>query len=793
MTNDSNGLVPNAKRLPAPATTRALSPAELLAQQQMEPLAQILDASSGSGLVEYWKIVVRHKGTVIMLLFLGGVVGFFSAIPQTPIYRARATVEVQGLNQDFLNLKEVTPTSTGISLDPSADILTQVKLLESQSLRERTVSKLKSKPSNLSVRGLGGSRLLAWEQILKRQNPQSLSWEDAIGMAAGSLAVRASGTTRIMDVAADSADPGAAASFVNALINEFIEQDLEGRLTSSELTNQWLTRQLDDLKIKLEKSEDQLQGYASGVGLQMTGGGDGKDDHAENVANSRLRALQTELLAAHAERVKAQSKYELVSAAPLDSLPQVLDDSNLKEYLNKLAELRRQMAELRVTMTRENPKVEKIRQQIEEVENSFAAERQNVVSRIKNDFDSADRREKLISADYEAQLKLVNAQASQAIHYDILKREADTNRQIYEAMLQKVKEAGVATALRASNYRIVDPAKAPRSPYKPNPSQSSMIGSVGGLIVGILFVLVRERADRSLQQPGDSAYFLDLPELGVIPSDRIGPAAKLYGGRPRQSMTVTPGHLQEVALATYKRRPSLLAESFHDTLTSILFSGPDGTHPKVIALCSPGPSEGKSTIASNLAAALADINQKVLLIDADMRRPRQHRVFEISNSQGLSTLIREQGSILNCPGEPFIFPTEVPNLSLMPSGPAVSNASNLLYSPRVAEMIQAARQEFNFVLIDTPPMLQIADARILGQHCDTVILVVRAGKTTRDAARAAKTKFQHDGTPVLGTILNDWVPGLNGYGYDSKYYDRYAKYYNVKKAKKEKNEPEPEN
>jgi len=349
-------------------------------------------------------------------------------------------------------------------------------------------------------------------------------------------------------------------------------------------------------------------------------------------------------------------------------------------------------------------------------------------------------------------------------------------------MLQKVKEASIASAMRASNYRIVDPAKPPGGPYKPNPTQSATTGSLGGLVLGILFVLVRERADRSLQQPGDAAHFLNLPELGVIPSDRAGTAARLYGAHSAVSLAAAQSNeAQEVALATFKRRPSLMAESFHDTLTSILFSGQNGIQPQVIVMCSASPSEGKTTVSSNLAAALAEINQKVLLIDADMRRPRLHHIFGVANDEGLSTILKNHTPILGRPKPPLVVETEVPGLCLMPSGPAVSNASNLLYSPRLAELLRATRSEFDYVLIDTPPMLQLADARIMSQHCDTVILVVRAGKTTRDAARAARQKFQQDGTPILGIVLNDWIPGLNGYGYDSKYYDRYAKYFNVKR------------
>jgi len=244
--------------------------------------------------------------------------------------------------------------------------------------------------------------------------------------------------------------------------------------------------QLNDLKIRLEKSEDQLQSYAATVGLQMMGTG-GKDGARENVADSRVAQLQTEMLSAQADRVKAQSRYELIASAPADSLPQVLDDPNLRDYQSKLADLRRQFAELGISLTTANPKVQKVQAQINELESALTRERTNVVSRIKNEYEAAERRDLLITAAYDAQFKVVNDQAGKSIHYGILKREADTNRHIYEAMLQKVKEAGIASAMRSSNYKVVDLARPPAGPYKPNPTQSATMGSLGGLILGVMF------------------------------------------------------------------------------------------------------------------------------------------------------------------------------------------------------------------------------------------------------------------------------------------------------------------
>lgn len=771
-----------SRQLPAQAESALVRPTEVMYRGHELP-TQVVDSQSGSGLVEYWRVIVRHRGTVLLLVCLGGLVGFLATLPETPVYRAHTTLAVEGSNENFLNFKDVSPTGAS-AIDPTADILTQVKLLESQSLRERTVNKLSATESLSTAVQAGNNHLDAWTKALHLKSKAPLTRDAVIGMAAGSLTVRASGTTRIIDVTSDSTDPNVAADFANTLVSEFIQQDLDSRMTDTERTGQWLARQIDDLKIQLEKSEDQLQNYANTVGLQLAGAGN-KDGTRENVADAKLSQLQGEMLNAQSERVKAQSKYELIQSAPVDSLPQVLDDSSLRDYQNKLADLRRQMAELRITLTPANPRIQKIQAQINEVEDALTKERANIVIRIKNDFDAAQRRERMVAEAFNSQMKVVDGQASKTVHYDILKRESDTNHQIYESMLQKVKEAGIISAMRSSNYKVVDPARPPRAPYKPNPTQSATMGSLGGLVLGVLFVLVRERADRSLQQPGDATQYLNLPELGVIPSDRSSSARLYGGGEEGSSRTLIPtpsGEQQEVALATYKRRPSLLAESFHDTLTSILFSGQNGIQPQIIALCSASPSEGKTTVSSNLAAALADINQKVLLIDADMRRPRLHHIFGTSNTEGLSSLLKGHQPILGSPKSPLIVETEVPGLCLMSSGPAVSNASNLLYSPRLAEVLRAARGEFDYVLIDTPPMLQLADARIISQHCDTVILVVRAGKTSRDSARAARQKFQQDGTPVLGVILNDWIPGFNGYGYDKKYYDRYAKYYNVKKG-----------
>jgi capsular exopolysaccharide synthesis family protein len=229
------------------------------------------------------------------------------------------------------------------------------------------------------------------------------------------------------------------------------------------------------------------------------------------------------------------------------------------------------------------------------------------------------------------------------------------------------------------------------------------------------------------------------------------------------------GQKSRVELATWQQQPSLLADSFRAAMTSILFSTRSGTHANMVLVTSPGPVEGKTTVISNLAIATAEVELKVVLIDADLRKPRLHAAFDVSNTWGLSDLLRSQEKLSSIPLEGLAVPTAIPRLSLIPSGPAVVSPTNLLYSPRLAELISRLKREFDMVLVDSPPLLQLVDARLLGRLSDGVVLVVRAGQTPRIHCAAAHERLREDGIPLLGVILNDWNPKAPGHYYYGHY------------------------
>lgn len=724
-----------------------------------------------SAFLDFWHLVRRSKLSLTIFTLAGIAAAILITMQQTPIYQSKTTLELQAINDNFFGKNGSGPTMDLPDYSPEGVVQTQIKILQSNTLAKRVVQKVSSSENQSAE---PPNRMGAWKRVLglPEEKPENAK-EQAIDYATRHTVVKAADNTRIVEVTVDSPDRNIARDFANAMASEYIEQNLESRWKTTEHTGDWLTKQLEGLKVKLERSEDELQNYAATNGLMFTG-------ERDSVSEDKLRQLQQELSKAESDRAIKQSRYELSQSAPPESLPEVLDDGGLKDYQSRLKELRRQYAELSSTLTPAHYKVQKVQAQIAELEKGYDQEKVNVIRRIKTEYDASKRREGLIQSQFGGQSGVVRGQSAKMIKYSIIKREVDTNRQLYDSMLQRVKEAGISAAMRASNVRIVDQAEAPLLPYKPSPVRNAIVGMMGGLFLGLGFVFLRDRSDRSIQSPGDAQLYLNVPEFGVIPSSLIDTGKQLYG-TPRGGLEAVkgangPSGRESLELALLQRSPSLIAESFRSTLTSILFSNQNSNreNQRLFVLTSPSPSEGKTTVLTNLGLAMVETQRRVLLIDADMRRPRLHDVFGIPNDYGLGDVLASadvKKSALRA-----IVPTEAPGMCVMPSGPPAVSISTLLHSAQLPRLLEFLTQEFDAVLIDTPPMMHLPDARIMARLAGGVILVIRSGKTTRDTAQLARQRFLEDGTPVLGTILNDWNPREKAtYGYQN-YESGYRQY-----------------
>jgi polysaccharide biosynthesis transport protein len=705
--------------------------------------AEVIDETPSFSLMDYWEGIRRYKLVILAFVVAGALGALILSFLQTPMYRAHTSLEVEDLNENFQNLKDSDPTAQ----TPSAEsyFQTQVKILQSREMIELVIDKL-----NLMQRM--APRKHFWSVWIHRDSnaDPALQREQVADTVQKNLTVQAWGESRTAEIFYDSSDSRLAADVANTLVKTFIDESREIRWNSTQNTAEWLTSHLKELSKNLETSEAKLQDFARSTGIILTS--DKQDVAGHSISEDKLKQIQDELSRAQADRTLKQAAYETIKGTPVETLSPTLNNPALQNYLVKMADLKSQLANLSATYTPEHYKVRQVQAQIADLQQAINAERANILRQSRDDYDVAQKREAMLAAAYQEQAKSVSDMAGKTIQYENLQHEVDTNRELYDALLLRIKQAGLAAAMRSSNVVVVDQAKPPVLPYRPNFPMNTALGLVTGLFVGVGVVLMRDRFNRNIESPGLSPAYLRIPELGVIPAAKL--ASRRFAWFPASANV--PLQLKAAGQNGASKEHSTLAEAYRATLTSILLPTLHGEGPRVLVLTSPDPGAGKTTVTSNLGMATAEIGRRVLLIDADLRRPRLHRLFEIPNSFGLTDILRITTPLEEIPVNQLVRQTKIPELCLVPSGPTTDGLSSLLYSPRLTEFLQRVAKEFDLVLIDAPPMLHFADARVLGRHSDGVILVLRSGHTKRDAAMLARQRFDEDGTCVLGTILNSW-------------------------------------
>jgi capsular exopolysaccharide synthesis family protein len=610
----------------------------------------------------------------------------------------------------------------------------------------------------------------------------NLTTEGAKKLAA-TMKVRAVGQTRVIEISADSSNPQLAAEFINQVTSEFINQNMKARWDMSQRTAQSLAGLLEQDKQKLRNSEDALQDYAKSSGLMIT-------SDKKNVADDKLSELQDELSKAQDDRIAAQSRYEMAKKSPPDALPDDLSQGLLRQYQSKLTDLQQQRAELAATYTGDYGKIKRLDSEIAAVQAAIQQEQQSVVQRTQNQYFAAVRREKLLASNFQEQSGVVTDLGQRSVQYNILEHDVESNQQAYDELLREVKEASVASAVGTSNVRVLDSADPPKVPYSPNLLLSCGLGVAICCFLGIALGFTRDVTDPSLREPGEGLQYLGLAEMGVMIRDSSG-AGLLHSPAQRVPDLLNPASplgTQELSKSpneaarrlsdwfTNPGKERLLAlESCRAVVTSLI-SASNGASQRLLVVTSPGPGEGKTTVVANLGLTLALIGWRVLLIDCDIRRRQLHSYFDLPNERGLTTLL-QNGPVSVQTLASAVQKTVIPGLSVLTAGPAAAANSGLLYSPELSKLLLRLRGEYDFVLVDTPPVFPVADARVVGRLTDGVILVARAGHTARVAAAAAHRRLAADDIRVLGLILNDWDPESSAHTYYAEYTKEYASSY----------------
>jgi polysaccharide biosynthesis transport protein len=720
----------------------------------------------GPNLREYWRTIQKRRWTVLSILLATFTIATIATWKQKPVYRAEALLEIQKENANIPTVQEL------FQLENVSDnyLETQYKVLQSETLARRVIDQLHlerdtefNPPKNswlhakahAASRGSGSRVDPDVEQTVLREFKDRLSIEP----------VRRS---RLVQISFESQDPQVAAQVVNVLSNSYIQGNLESRWTAAQKASEWLSEQLQSFKAKLEKSEDDLQAYAQRNGLLFL---ETEKGDTENIVNERLRQLQDELTKAQAERYAKESLYRLTETSDFGALPGVVDNKLMQELTARLADLERQKAALSPTFTDDYPKMKQIQSQIDEVSRRLDEERKRAAQEIVDDYDAATRREELVRQAFDQQQAQANQVAERAVQYNILKREVDTNKQLYEGLLQRLKEAGVSAGMNASNINVVDAAVPPTRPVRPRPVLNLGLALLLGLGCGIGVAFLQEHLDNTLKNSEDIERVLRVPALALIPSreclndENIG----VYGMAAKVVAYHDGNAIQKHGAKTWIRidgndtQHSALSEAFRGLRTSVLLSSA-GRPPRSLTFVSAEPGEGKTTVASNLSISLAQLGKRVLLVDGDMRRPCVHKLFKVEE--------REKGLVSFLTGEDgwshLVRPTGVPNLDCLICGPVPPNPSELLSSDRMQQLIVEAMREYQFVLIDAPPLLNVTDGRILATMVDGAVLVVRGGYTPQELAQQAQFHVRDVGARLIGVVLND--VDMRHHGYYQGYY-----------------------
>jgi capsular exopolysaccharide synthesis family protein len=700
--------------------------------------------------------------TVFLLVMLGVLIRTYTT---TPMYRATASLLIE--DDRGKSVAGFASPSAGEYLDPEPYYQTQLRILAGRELALKVVKRLQAErvsefdKQTPNLRGLAAVLSVMQRQastvvarVLGRSAPSDSpaapgTEEELVGRFAGSVSVDPVEGSRIYNVSVRSVHPGYAARAANALAEEYVKQNFELRTAATARSLTFLSEEIEKQKKKVEDSERAMAEY------RETNNALSLEDR-QNTVVSTLNQVNEQYTRARTERIQKEAIYNQIKGLPstalAESVPAVTQNAAVQNLRQRLTDLQRERAALSERYGEKHPQVTQNASAIDDAMRQYRAALTSAVSSIRNDFETAVTLERRLAGALDEQKSAAMDLNRKSVNYTVLEREADSNRQIYEALLKSQNELQIVGSSGGNNVRVMDRAVVPGAPYTPNVRRDLMLGSLVGLALAFGLVLGIDYLDDRIKTPEDITRRLKLPFLGLVPKVRA--SGKNSG--PLLSTEV----------------PHEFGEAFRALRTSLVFSsGAEGT--RVIAVTSAQPLEGKTTTTCNMAIALAFGGARVLLIDADMRRPSVARTLGIDNSVGLSHLLTRQATPRQA-----ISATTIQNLWVMTAGLTPPNPSELLASDRMKMLIDNVQKgPFDWVLIDTPPILAVTDAVIIGPWVSGVVFIIGSEMTPRRLAERAVETLMTSRPRILGAVLNQVDIVRNKYYYSRYYGYKYKNYY----------------
>jgi len=699
------------------------------------------DENSMVDLAAYWRLALKYR-FLIIACFLGTlVVGATITLLMTPVYTAAATIQIDREAARILDSEDVAPVEN--MLQGEEFFQTQYGLIRSRSLAERVIESLGLASSNAALEALG----------VEAPEPEGSAADQAQQRKAAvlkslqaNLSVSPVRGSRLVTIAYDNPDPVIAARVANGFAENFIQSNLDRKFESSKYARAFLEERIAQTKERLESAERQLVAYATNQQIVNVGEpseGSASGGATESLTSSNLVALNSALARTRAERVAAEERWRSASRTDLMTLPEVLQNPSIQRMTEQRAALAAEYQQKLSIYQPDYPEMSRLKAQIDEVDSQIRTLATNIRNSIRSQYQIAVNQERSLQAQVNGLTGDVLDLRDRSIQYNILQRELDTTRTLYEALLQRYKEVGVTGGVAANNISIIDTATPPRSPSKPNMLLNMALAALLGLGLGALAALVLEVLDESLATPDDVEKKLGVPVLGVIPLLEKG--------------ETTSGALSDIR--------SAFSEAYYSLRTALQFSTPDGA-PATMVVSSARPAEGKSTTAYAVALNLARVGNKVLLVDGDLRNPSMHRVVGVENERGMSNLLSGAMDLAS-----VVQPTRQENLSFIPCGPLPPNPAELWGGERLNQFLAEGRKHFDHVVIDGPPVLGFADAPMLASSVNGVLFVLESRGTRRGQARGALRRLQVGHAHLLGVVLTKFSVKSTSYGGYNYAYD----------------------
>lgn len=687
---------------------------------------------------DYWRILVRHRRTVV-LVFLGALLtAAVWTFTSRPVFMASATLRIDRGEPRVLKFEQVVREDVeGDSAQ--TQLQTYHKLLQSRALATRVIAML-DLGAQPEFRGLDQQR------------------GELVDIFADRLQIAPVRNSRLVKVSFQSRNPELSARVANGVADAFIAQQLDHKVEATRHASALLSTHVEDARRALERTEAQLTQFLDENGILFVAADRAGDRAGErqSLVGQQLVTLSDSLLKARAERIAKESLLAQAGRADVDSLPAVLQNSLIAHLKQELTGLEGKYRELSQTFKPEYPRLHRLAESIANLRRQLREEVRRVVGAIRSEYESAAQNERELRKlmdDQQARARKVDGQMAR---YNLLRREADVNRELYATLSSRLKETDISSALLASNISIVDRAEVPVKPTGPRTTLNLALGGLIGIFGGLAVAFFFEYLDTSIRDPREVEAVLRVPTLGLVPARRALPE---HG--------TGYGPVGPFALVAHDSTSSMLAEAFRGVRTSVVYATPDRP-PKTLLVTSLQQQDGKTSVSTNCAISLAQLGGgDVLLVDADLRHPNLHEILRVPQVPGLSDLLAggvEVGEVIRA--------TRIPGLFVIPAGPVPVNPTELLASRRLTDALASLEGRFAHIVIDTPPMLGISDTLVLAPRVEGVILVLRHGRASRSSAQRAVHMLSAIRARILGVVLNH-VDAGSFRGEGSGYYYRH--------------------